>query len=102
MFEDQRAAPRLPLDVEVNFMERGMARSKDVSEGGICVIAEDEIPQGKIYNLSFVIPSTGERFTAFAKVVWNRKAGDHLYENGLEFWHMDDEAKDILHDYLKG
>ena len=51
--EEKREFPRLPLDVRVNFMENAFAKSKDISSGGICLISEEALEDGKIYKLSF-------------------------------------------------
>lgn len=101
MSDERRIHPRLPLDVEVNFKDRGFARSKDISVGGICVICEDELALDTIINLAFTVPETGEKFHAFAKCQWQRPSEQgNFVEHGFEFWHIEDDAQEILENFL--
>ena len=91
MSEDKRKHPRIPLDVVVNFSTNAIARSKNLSESGICLIHDEELDINKIQSFSFFIPDTNERIKAFARIKWTKKVSPHLFESGLEFWDIEDD-----------
>ncbi len=84
--EEKRKSPRLPLDVQVNFQEKGFAKSKDISSGGICLITEEALEEKKIYKLAFSFPGETDQLECFGKVMWTRQATKHMSESGLSFW----------------
>ena len=53
MAGDQRRAPRVPIDVRVNYDFDAIAHTKDISEGGICLITEHPLTEGKMISLVF-------------------------------------------------
>lgn len=98
---DKRNFPRLPLDVEVNYSGKGIARSKDVSEGGIRILTDEPMELSKICTLVFHIPTTGEKIQCFGKVVWTEQVSDHLHENGINFWDIDVASRQKISNYFK-
>jgi c-di-GMP-binding flagellar brake protein YcgR len=98
--EDKRKFPRLPLDVEVNFQKNAIARSKDISEGGLCIIAEDEYEVNKINTMVFTLPS-GEKIKTMGKIVRARQASEHLFEYGVEFWDIEDEDSKTIKEFFE-
>ena len=86
MNEYKRRHPRIPLDVRVNYAFDAFAYSKDISESGICLIAEKDLGEGKMLNLVFYLPERDQPIESFGKVVWAREATEHFYENGVSFW----------------
>lgn len=101
MSENQRKFPRLPLDVEVDFKGRAMARSKNISKEGICLVSEDKPEKGKILNLSFILPSLDKPVQAYARVMWIQEASEHFWEFGLKFWEIDEEDEKRLNAYFQ-
>lgn len=101
MSEDQRRWPRRSLDVTVNFAFNAIAHVKDISYGGICLITERELPEGKMFQFSFSFPGDEEPVALHGKTVWSRPAGNHVYENGIRFWRVDAEAEQRLIAYLQ-
>ena len=99
---DQRRAPRLPLDVRVNYSFDAIAHSKDISEGGICLITEEELAAGKMLNIQFILPENERKIQAIGKIMWCRKATEHYYESGIEFWDIADKDKEAIKRYLDG
>ncbi|HUX12946.1 MAG TPA: PilZ domain-containing protein [Spirochaetia bacterium] len=89
MHEDQRRCPRISLDVVVNCSTRAIAHSKDISEGGICLITEEPMTLGKIFTLEFSLPGEPAKVQLFGKVAWTRPAGANHHENGITFWDVD-------------
>lgn len=100
MNHDQRRAPRVSLDVQVNFASRAIAHSKDISEGGICLITETPMTVGKIYTLAFTLPGESRELQIFGKVAWVRPAGASHQENGITFWDVDPSVKKLVTTFL--
>lgn len=100
MTENLRKSPRLPLDVDVDYKGRAMARSKNISREGICLISEDEPEAGRILNLQFHLPGQEEPVSAYAKVMWVNQPSEHLYEYGLKFWDIDGDDEKKLTAYF--
>ncbi len=99
--EDKRKTPRVPLDVRVNFMFDAIAYSKDISEGGVCLITESALELNKLLNLSFTLPERKAVVQCFGKVMWSRRATEHLYENGISFWDIKDSDRAAIKDYVQ-
>jgi len=100
MDTEKRQLPRLPLDVEVNYSSRAIARSKDISEGGICLISEEELQTEDYLTLVFHIPPSDEKVEAYGKVMWSKKASEHLFESGINFWDIDETDLEKIRSYF--
>lgn len=100
MSDNRRSSPRAPLDVTVNCGTQAIAHTKDISEGGLCLITSEPLDQGKMIHLAFGLPGQTGTVTAFAKVAWSRKASTQYYSAGLEFWQIDETAKRAILTYL--
>ena len=96
--QDKRRFPRLSVNVEVEYVvsdsanpERYTTSSKNVSEGGICVIAVEKVAIDTIIDLRFLIPELGKFINAKGKIAWVREIvfQEHhacqMYEVGIEF-----------------
>ena len=100
MDDDKRRAPRVSLDVQVNYSARAIAHSKDISESGICLITEEAMTAGKIYTLVFTLPGEDQQLQIFGKVAWSRQAGASHHENGMCFWDVDPKIQKRVMSYL--
>ena len=100
MNNEKRKHPRYPLDVKVNSIQYGFATSKDLSEGGICLIAEEPFEVGSMISLSFFLPDDGGEIAAICRVMWNRKVSEHFYENGVRFWDIEDAEMEKLNSFF--
>jgi c-di-GMP-binding flagellar brake protein YcgR len=98
--DSRRRAPRVPLDVTVNCGASAIAHTKDISAGGLCLIINEPIEAGKMIHLTFGLPGQTKTITGFAKVAWCRKASTQYYSAGLEFWDIDESAKQAILAYL--
>jgi PilZ domain len=101
MKEEKRCLPRLPLDVEVNCSGRAIARSKDISEGGLCLISDEELKMDVYITLLFHIPPNDELVNAYGKVMWYKKVSEHLFETGINFWDIDETDLEKIKTYFK-
>ncbi len=86
--------------MEVNFSQNAIAQSKDISEGGICLITEEELEKDKIYTLVFKLP-TDVSIKCFGKIVWSKQASEHLFEQGVVFWDIDSSDQKKIQDYFE-
>jgi hypothetical protein len=100
MGTEKRTHPRLPIDVEVDLRGRALARSRNISREGICLISEDVQEVGKILNLSFFLPGVPAPVKAYAKVMWVKAVSEHYFEFGLKFWDIDPDEERLLNDYF--
>lgn len=98
---DNRRAPRVPLDVRVNFAFDAIAHTKDISEGGVCIISEEPLEEGKFLNLVFGLPDRDHDVQVIGKVMWSKKSTENFFENGVQFWDISDEAQKEIKDYLR-
>ena len=101
MGEELVRSPRLPLDVEINYNNNGIAQSQDFSESGIAIITDQNLTISTILTLSFYLPNTQNRLSIFGKVAWCKPVTEHLYKNGLEYWDISNEVKDEIRSYFK-
>ena len=98
---ENRRHPRYSVDVVVNFADKAIAHTKDMSEGGICLICDKSFTEGEIIQLSFNIPGDETSIAAFCKIMWSRKATEHLSETGLVFWDITEEGSSRIAEFLK-
>ena len=105
MSDEQRRAPRVPLEVEVtlesehNFFT-GVANN--VSEGGIFVASAHPPPLGS--EVGFELLLGGERFLVVGMVCWVRD--EHAASSGapagcgVKWVHLEDGALDAIHRFI--
>ncbi|MBN1649063.1 MAG: PilZ domain-containing protein [Spirochaetales bacterium] len=98
--DERRKYERISLDIEVNFLNNAFAGLHDISEGGLCILVDEEYKTGTMLNLTLYIQETDKRIAAFCIVRWTEKASEHYYKTGLEFWHIDEKDREILGRYI--
>ena len=98
MSDNNRKLPRIPLDVRVNCDYN--AHTRDISEGGVCLITDVQMEEKRIIQLAFILPEQSEEIQAFGKVMWSRKATENLFENGVSFWEIGDKDKVKINDFF--
>lgn len=98
---DKRRWPRKSLDVVVNYSFNAIAHVKDISQGGICLITDEPLTEGKMFTLRFTFPGDENPVELHGKVAWSRPGSAHLYENGISFWRVDADTEARLLEYLK-
>ena len=94
MIEELRQSPRIALDVQVDYGTNAIGYSKDISEGGICPITEHALKEGETVKLAVYLPGRSRPIESSGTVRWARTATEHLFENGVTFW--DIEEKDLV------
>lgn len=111
--KDQRKYPRLGTiwDVEYRVLTSEEFEGNplesftvNISGGGICFEAREEIKPGTILTLEMKSPIFPSAILALAKAVWCRKNTEKgKYEVGVEFWWTgwkDKNAQEAVADYI--
>jgi hypothetical protein len=111
-----RAFPRLDLscDIQYSYVGGGMpqgdekanvlSKSKDLSQGGICMMSTTPLVKGTILSLKFKLHSSDKVLNVIGKVVWTQafSIGNQMgYDNGIEFIKVSDEDKKIIDKFLE-
>jgi c-di-GMP-binding flagellar brake protein YcgR len=95
--KDKRLSFNLDVVYDISRHQRWTnSRSKDLSEGGICLITGEAVPVDTEIELRFYTPDSNRPVFIGGKVVWNGKFSDgknSLYENGIRF--LDIEESEI-------
>lgn len=107
MSEDHRAHPRFALEVETE-VRRGdrvmPARTRDVSRGGICLLAPEAVPLGGEVDLMMALvfdaDTISEPLNVRARVVWCTRLADR-YQVGVTFVGMTAEQRNYLEMFLR-
>lgn len=112
--DERREFPRLPINMTVDYntylsedAQTTKTESKNISAGGIRIIALGELEVGKKMQLKFSIPDANITISAVGKVVWTEefivgsaKTGK-AYEVGIEFISITDEDRKKIEEYVK-
>lgn len=101
MQDNRRQHPRVDLDVHVNCDRHYSAQSTDVSEGGMCLVFEEEMETGRMLDLRFSLPGNSRQIHVFGKVKWTRRTDDGRFATGVSFWNIEVDDKKILLQFLK-
>jgi len=99
MDNDKRKFARARITSLIDYAGEKKAQGKDISENGICIIAERFFPKGTPLLLSISL-SNGGKIKAIAKAVWNRECNVSSYENGLEFVSIYREDRQKIETYV--
>ncbi len=86
---DRRKFPRKQVFTNVSYKilmpEAGAGETKDLSDGGLCIVVDKDLPRGTILELDFDVPGNEPvKIKASAEVIWQKKT-DKGYITGLEF-----------------
>jgi len=113
-FVERRAFPRVSFDVEVNYKIISLPekvsdltmRSKDISEGGIRIVALEMLDPGTMLDLKFLLPGLKEPMSAIARVVWTEEfmvgtlSSSKAYEAGVEFVSISKEDREEINQFV--
>jgi c-di-GMP-binding flagellar brake protein YcgR len=99
--KDGRKYTRADLKVHVRYAIINEADSKNISEGGICIVTVSSLEKGKDMTIVFSLPdSKDEKITTFGKVRWSKEVAANLCESGIEFWDVDEDVKKKIREYI--
>ena len=79
----------------------GSSRSRDLSEGGICVKCPEFMPRAKRMLLEIEIPVSDGSVKAIAKVAWISKGSiDEGFTLGAQFLEIKKEDAERIHSFV--
>lgn len=77
---------------------QGMGRTLNVSESGILLETHTPIEENTVVSLT--IGFEEDVVDIKGRVVYKKKNAEGLYESGIEFFDVDDEAQKVLKQYI--
>ena len=110
--EEKRRFPRFNLLVDVLVSKRATSEreklliTKNISQGGACIIAYEELKELDILDLKIFLPEDDKPIKVTARVAWVREiviGGTEQakrYDVGVEFIGVDNEIMNKLNRYL--
>ncbi|MEL6350110.1 MAG: TIGR02266 family protein, partial [Myxococcota bacterium] len=99
---ERRRTERLSFHTEVTVSSETnffMGFSENISEGGLFMATMSPPPVGEMVSL-FVRLNSGEEVEVEGTVRWHRSIGNTATGCGIQFNHLDDEAKHRFEDLL--
>jgi len=113
--EERRKFPRLDLSVDVNWekiptkSKKRLAKSKNISQGGIRLIADNAIKIGDSLDLQIKLP-TNQTISSVGRVAWVNEFEviggkyEKRYDTGIEFTKIKkkdvEELKNFMFSFL--
>ncbi len=109
MYEEKRKYPRLDINVNINWKKvsqdsvavKGM--SKNISEGGICLIVYEKLNKGDILSLDIELP-TGKVIRSRGKIAWTKDfeiiGREQGYDVGVELMDISDQDREVLRSFV--
>jgi c-di-GMP-binding flagellar brake protein YcgR len=111
--QEKRRFPRLSLNTEVNYTvlsheeaELFTTGSRNISSGGICIIAFEKLNTGDILDLKFSLPGLKKFVVGKGRVVWINDCNvegsktDNVYEVGIEFVNIKEQDKNKIQEFV--
>lgn len=111
---DRRRFPRLKTELLVRYKilevpEKQIdAKAKDISSGGICLVAREKINPGSFLMLEIRFPKSDKPVIAYGRVVWSGEsslglspAGHMRFDNGIEFTQISDSDRERIEGHIK-
>ncbi|MFH1190813.1 MAG: PilZ domain-containing protein [Candidatus Omnitrophota bacterium] len=112
VFDEKRAFPRVSLNIEVDYAiislpESGsLIHSKDISEGGIRIVALEKLAPQTMLKLKFLLPGSKEPVCVTGKVIWADEfsvgtlSSSKAYETGVEFVSINKEDRAKINKFV--
>lgn len=111
---DRRKFPRLKTELLVRYkilevQEKQVdAKTKDISGGGVCLVAREKINPGSFLMLEIRFPKSDNAVIAYGRVVWSGESslglspGGHMrFDNGIEFTQISDIDRKRIEEHIK-
>ncbi len=104
--EERRRYVRIDLCIEVEYKVlreekvSGGAKSKNISEGGMCFLARDKLKKNTLLALKFHLPDRKiSVIDCKGKVIWQSKEGEG-YLTGIEFIDLDTNSRFLIKTFV--
>ncbi|MBN2440017.1 MAG: PilZ domain-containing protein [Spirochaetales bacterium] len=96
---ERRKSIRVDLDVIINYDMGSSAKTKNICEQGMCIIIDKNYMQGKY--LKIILKLSGlSKILIIGNVAWSRHVESGNYEIGIEFWHIEEQDRKTIRDYI--
>jgi len=87
--KEKRKHPREEINADVSYRVLSPSEDKgliqDISQGGLCLLLNDELSPGTILEVKFRLPDEGSKLIeTFVKVVWQKRT-DKGFLTGVTF-----------------
>jgi Tfp pilus assembly protein PilZ len=110
MAEDKRKYKRrvISLDVEYDFSPHQIymeSKSKDIGGGGICLVTNEPLAQGKEILIKMFLPDSNKPLFINGRVVWNKDNQEKDtggYLNGIEFFNVKEQDRSLIIKFVDG
>lgn len=111
--DERRKFPRLNLNVEIEYQkvnpppaaEVRLSESKNISVGGVCIVALDKLNIGDVLDLKLSLPE--ENISAKGKVAWieefsvgNVGSSVVAYDTGVEFTQISESDRAKINKFV--
>lgn len=109
--QEKRRFIRLNTSVDVQYtvlekssVDKLNTKSKNISSGGICIIASDKLENNDILGISIYLPGEPMPLAAKGSVAWSKpfqigKEKEH-YDVGVEFIQINPEDRKKINQYV--
>jgi len=109
--QDRRKFVRLNAGVEINYtvlgnesQQKEQTATKNISAGGICLIAYEQLRTGDVLSLSFSLSDSQPPVVINGKVVWTKSfkvaSEKECYDVGVEFTDVGDADRKRIDKYI--
>jgi len=93
--KERRGFPRINVSVTVDYSISGSqaiktVQTKNVSAGGICLIADEDIHPGTVLELKIYLPNQDSPVLAQGKIIWENEVT--VLTKGKVAWERDSEV----------
>jgi hypothetical protein len=106
--KDTRAHPRyaLEIDAEIRFGDESIpGRTRNVSNGGLCILTERPLPAGRDVTISIALvfdnQAMSEPLPLRGRVVWCTAVADNKYQVGATFVSLTKEDRQYVNLFLR-
>jgi len=88
-FIEKRKAPRFAVNIPVNYVspltqEVTCAHTHDISDIGIGLVTNYELPSGSPMDLKLIMLDNGEEIHAKGKVLWSKLNQENEFRTGIQ------------------
>ncbi|NQT00036.1 MAG: PilZ domain-containing protein [Candidatus Omnitrophica bacterium] len=111
---DRRQFPRIRTELLVRYKiikapeKHHEAETKDISVGGICLVAREKVIPSAVLALEIRFPRSEEPIVACGRVIWSKPstlglspAGHQRFDNGIEFVEISEADRQRIKEHVE-
>lgn len=95
---ERRAKTRHNLEIKIQYSMKTKCRTKDITHQGMRIVTKKPLPQGQIIQLQLNLPKS--KIYTKGRVIWTSPRKPRTFEQGIEFWEIDDITIKALAEYF--